>query len=150
MPKFQFRLTTLLRLRERARDERRAALAQAYQAEALLREEQERLSRDLEGLLSASRLACGPGALNIDQLLDTRRYELVIKAHLQDLGKKRTMLEEEIARRRETLAEANRQVRVLELLRERQLERHRHEENRQETKFLDEVAGRRSLQEGGM
>lgn len=150
MPKFQFRLATLLRLRERARDERRAALAQAYQAEALLREEQERLSRDLEGLLSASRLACGPGILNIDQLLDTRRYELVIKAHQQDLEKKRTMLEEESGRRREALAEANRQVRVLELLRERQLERHRHEENRQETKLLDEVAGRRSLQEGGM
>lgn len=150
MAKFKFRLATLLRLRERTRDERRTALAQAYQAEALLREEQERLARDLDGLTNASRMACGPGPLNIDRLLDTRRYELVIKAHQQDLQKKRTMLEEEIGRRREALAEANRQVRVLELLRERQMERFRQEEIRQEIKLLDEVAGRRNLQEGDM
>lgn len=150
MAKFKFRLATLLRLRERARDERRAQLAQAYQADAVLREEQERLGRDLDEMSKASRIACGPGPLNIDRLLDTRRYELVIKAQQQDLQKKRAMLEEEIGRRREALAEANRQVRVLELLRERQLARLRQEENRQEIKLLDEVAGRRSMQEGDM
>lgn len=150
MAKFKFRLATLLRLRERARDERRTQLAQAYQADALLRQEQERLARDVESLSSASRAACGPGTLNIDRLLDTRRYELVLKAQQQDLQKKQTMLEEEIGRRREALAEANRQVRVLELLRERQLARLRQEANRQEIKLLDEVAGRRSVQEGDM
>jgi flagellar export protein FliJ len=49
--------------------------------------------------------------------------------------------------RRVALAEANREVRVLEKLRDRQHERHRQEENRQEIKELDEVAGRRAVRE---
>lgn len=150
MAKFKFRLATLLRLRERTRDERRAQLAQAYQAEAVLREEQERLTADMEQLSEASRAARGPGELNVDRLLNTRRYELVLRAHLQDLAKKQEMLAEEIARRQNGLVEANRQVRVLELLRDRQLARHRQEEERQEIKLLDEVAGRQNRREGNM
>ncbi len=149
MAKFQFRLATLLRLREQVRDERRAQLAQVYQADAILRQEQERLGRELEELNAAGRKACGPGALNVDQLLNTRRYELVLMSQQQDLKKKQKMLDEEIVRRREALAEANRQVRVLELLRERQLTRLRAEENREEMKLLDEVAGRRRMQQEG-
>lgn len=148
MAKFKFRLATLLRLRERARDDRRAQLAQAYQAEALLREEQQRLAQEVEELNQASRAACAPGTLNVDRLLQTRRFELVLKTQQQDLQKKQKILEEEIGRRREALVEANRQVRVLELLRDRQLARQRQEEERQEVKVLDEVASRRGWQEG--
>ncbi|MEN6493503.1 MAG: flagellar export protein FliJ [Thermoguttaceae bacterium] len=148
MAKFKFRLATLLRLRERARDDRRAQLAQAYQAESLLREEQQRLAREVAELSEGSRAARAPGTLNVDRLLETRRFELVLKAQLQDLEKKQKILEEEIGRRREALVEANRQVRVVELLRDRQLARQRQEEERQEVKLLDEVAGRRGWQEG--
>jgi flagellar export protein FliJ len=147
MRKFKFRLTTLLKLREQARDERRSQLAQAYQAEAILREEGQRLERDLQELGKQNRDACGPGTLDLERLMDSRRYELVLRAQRQDLNKKMEMLEAEIGRRREALVEANREVRVLELLRERQLARHRQEESRQEINLLDEVAGRRARRE---
>ena len=54
---------------------------------------------------------------------------------------------EEIERRRQTLVQANRDVRVLEKLREKQAGRHRQEEDRRETKVLDEVAGRQVARE---
>jgi flagellar biosynthesis chaperone FliJ len=83
-------------------------------------------------------------------VLSTRRYEMVLMAQLQDLKKKQQIISDEIVRRREMLVESNRQVRVLELLRDRQLARKRQEDERQDIKLLDEVAGRRSFQEGDM
>ena len=52
------------------------------------------------------------------------------------------MVDAELRRRQQALVEANREVRVLELLREKQWTRHRDEEARQEMKQLDEVAQR--------
>jgi len=147
MSRFTFRLATLLKLRERARDERRAQLAQAYQAEAILGQEQQRVADDLALLQQQSREAAGPGTLDLDRLLDARRFEAVLLVQQQDLQKKQKLLEAEIDRRRQALVEANREVRVLELLRERQLQRHREEESRREMKLLDEVAGRRAAWE---
>jgi len=47
MGRFKFRLATLLRLRELARDERRAQLAQACRAQELLDEQRRRLAEEL-------------------------------------------------------------------------------------------------------
>jgi flagellar protein FliJ len=56
----------------------------------------------------------------------------------------RKQLAVEIERRREALLAANREVRVLEKLRDHQMERYREEENRRDIKRLDEVAGQRA------
>lgn len=142
MATFKFRLATLLRLRECARDERRAQLAQAYQAEEVLRAQQRRLAQECRQLEQLGREASGPGPVDLDRLLETRRYALVLNAQQRDLQQKAELLEAEIDRRRQALLEATRDVRALEVLRQRQLERHRQEEHRQEIKTLDEVAGR--------
>ena len=149
MAKFRFRLATLLKLREATRDERRAELAQAYQADALLEQQQDRLQRELAGLVLQSRKVAGPGTLDVDQLLQTQRYELFLRARQSQLADQRGTVAEEIERRRQILVEADREVRVLEKLRQRQLERHREEEGRREMKILDEVAGLRALRGGG-
>jgi len=149
MAKFQFRLATLLKLREATRDERRAELAQAYQADAFLEQQQDRLQRELAGLVLQSRKVAGPGTLDVDQLLQTQRYELFLRARQSQLADQRGTVAEEIERRRQILVEADREVRVLEKLRQRQLERHREEEGRREMKILDEVAGLRASRGGG-
>lgn len=149
MSKFKFRLETLLRLRDTARDERRAQLAKAYQAEEILSRQRQQLDDDLNELSDHNRLAAAPGQLNVDRLLDARRYELVLKSQQLHVDQQQQALETEIERRRQMLVEANRQVRVLEQLREKQLERHRREENRQEIKQLDEVAAMQSTREDG-
>jgi len=149
MSKFKFRLKTLLRLRETARDERRGQLAQAYEADDILRRQQEEVSRELAALGQRCRRASGPGPVDIDRLLEAQRYEVVLRAHDQQTGVQRKAVAVEIDRRHQILVEADRQVRVIEKLREKQLQRHREEENRREVKELDEVAGRLAGREVG-
>ena len=140
MARFTFRLATLLRLRENDRDQRRAELAQAYRADDILRQQEEQTERERIELLAKSREAAGPGTVDVDRLIQTQRYELLLKTHRQQLGRQREAVADEIGRRRETLVLANREVRILENLREKQAQRHREEEGRRETKRLDEVA----------
>ncbi len=56
-------------------------------------------------------------------------------------------MQTEIDRRRQVLAEANREVRVLENLRDKQAGQHRQQEDRREMKRLDEVAQQQALRE---
>ena len=147
MAKFKFRLETLLRLRGAARDRRRQELAEAYRVEELIQREQARVEEDMGELTRQSREACGPGELNLDRLLDARRYELVLRAQQKFLGRQQEAVETQIEKRRDALVEASRGVRVLELLREKLDRRHQEQENRQLTKQLDDVAGRRRARE---
>ena len=146
MPKFQFRLATVLRLRESVRDERRNQLAQALQAEQMLIDRIESLDAELTSLRQAAHRTVD-NKVNLDRLLDAERYELVLKAERQSIVAQRSTLEAELQRRRDVLVQADRDVRVLERLRDVQAERHRYEEIYRETQQLDEVAARRHRQE---
>jgi flagellar export protein FliJ len=144
MSKFKFRLETLLKLRGAVRDERRAELAQAYQAEEILSRRRREIEQEIRQLGEESRAAAGPGQVSVDWLLDARRYELVLRSHEQLTRQQEQALAAEIERRRRALVDANRDVRVLETLRERQKDRHRREAARLENKDLDEAAARKS------
>lgn len=147
MAKFKFRLATLLRLCEVARDERRAQLARAYQADEIIEKDRTLVASERRELERQNRLASAPGRLDVDRLLESRRYELVLQSQEQQLAQQHQAVRAEIERRRQALVDANRQVRVLETLHQKQLDHHRQEENRQEIKQLDEMAGRRAAQE---
>jgi flagellar protein FliJ len=141
MAKFKFRLATLLKIREATRDERRTELAQAYRADDVLKGHLDEVHAELLDLKDMCRKASGPGTIDIDRLIETQRYEIELKIKQRHLNEQRHRLAAEIERRRVALLAANREVRVLEKLREQQIERHRQEENRLDIKHLDEVAG---------
>ncbi len=147
MAKFHFRLATLLRLGESVRDERRAQLAEAYRADELLERHEAMLAEELDALRAACRQAVTPGRVDLDRIVETQRYELTLRAQQKHFAQQRTTVAGEIERRRETLLDANREVRVLEKLRERQAERHRHEEARRDLRQLDDVAAARTGRE---
>lgn len=147
MSKFKFRLATLLRLRESARDQRRSQLAEAYQAEEAILERRRQVSDAIDDLMRECREVAGPGELDLDRLLDARRYEVTLRAEHRDLTEKHEAVRVEVDRRRQALVEANRSVRVLELLRDRQMEQHREEERIRQIKELDEIAGQVGLKE---
>jgi flagellar FliJ protein len=140
MSRFQFRLDTLQRLRSAERDERRADLAKAFAAEALLRQRMAELEAEQAGLQQAARARSSPGSADVDSLMRTHRYRLVLKAQQQQLAAQMAQVAAEVERRRQALVEADRQVRVLEKLRERQAARHRAGEERREVKVYDELA----------
>ena len=137
---FHFRLNTLLRLRIAERDERRADLAKAFRAESVLREQERRLELERVELAQQGRQLKAPGAADVDALLRTHRYELVLAAQSRQLAPQLAQVRAEVERRRLALVEADREVRVLEKLRERQATAHRQQEERREIKRLDEQA----------
>jgi flagellar export protein FliJ len=141
MAQFQFRLAPLLRLRELTRDERHLQLAEALRLVDQLRSRREEIAvllRDTKRLQTPA-----AGALDADRLLNATRYELVLRAEQRALELQEASLAGEIEKRREALVGANREVRALELLRDKQQERHAEEEDHWARKELDEIAVRR-------
>ncbi len=147
MSKFKFRLATLLRLREATRDQRRSELAEAYRVDDVLQKQIEYVGKEMDWLMHRYRKAAGPGIVNVDSLVDAGRYELMLRSQQNQLGRQREDVCEEIERRRESLLVADRDVRVLEKLRQKQSQRYLSEQNRQEIKLLDETAQRRVVLE---
>jgi flagellar export protein FliJ len=148
MKRFQFRLASLVRLRDAARKERRTQLADAYRADEVLQRQQAQLQEAWDTLEQQQRAAAGPGKVDVDRLLAAQRYGLALGAQRQQLANQRRWLGEEIERRRQALMEADRAVRILEKLEQRQRQRHAVEENREQIKLLDEAAACRAVGEG--
>jgi flagellar export protein FliJ len=140
MGKYKFRLNTLLKVREAHRDQQRASLAEAFRAEQVLRENRAQLNEEERELRELQRSAAVGKYLDVNRLLEAQRYELLLKAQGQELAKHAILLAAEAERRRQTLVEADREVRVLELLDERHRRAHERDEQRAETKRLDDVA----------
>ncbi len=144
MPSFTFRLTPVLHLRESARDERRAALADALRAEGILQEQIEEKRREIAAMVRELTKARAAGEIQVERLIQGQRYEALLRAELMMLFEQFKKVSAEVERRRELLVVADRDVHVLEKLREKQLLRFRQEEERREIKFLDDVAGQRA------
>ena len=115
-------------------------MAEAYLAEETLKEREKDLEEQVEAVRRQHHNVAQPGLVNLDQLVETHRYEVVLDAQGQVLEDQMKLLVEEIERRREALVAADREVRILEKLRESQHKRHRKNAVRQEIKELDEAA----------
>jgi flagellar FliJ protein len=147
MARFTFRLAALLRVRQSRRDECRAALAEAYRADEALGKQLDGLGRELDALQAFCRLKVSPGTIDIQRLVEAQRYESVTRAQQRDVAQRRQVLAAEVERRRQALIEADREVRMLEKLRQRQAEQHRCEVEQREAKRLDEVATQQAFRQ---
>lgn len=139
----RFRLATLLKLREMTRDERRRALTQALDAAAILARQREQLEAELNAARQWSLDQASPGRVDVDQCLATGRFQLLLRTQIAGIARQEKQVAEEVERRRKALVEADREVRTLEKLRERQEERERIAEERLDIKRFDEIAGQR-------
>ena len=142
MAKFRFRLATLQRLREIRRDELRAKLAEAIKAAQMLSEQIHQVSNELVELQEVQRVAAS-GNANVNTLMETQRYQSVLMTQRSTMQDQTKILAEEIERRRLAVVEADKEVRVLEKLHERQLEEHQKALQLAEVKEMDEVASSR-------
>jgi flagellar FliJ protein len=144
MPK-PFRLATLLRLREQLRDERRTRLAEAERAAMILDQRIEEITAEMRDLQQYTQQTLTSGAVNVDRMLDAQRYDAILKVDRQTIEQQRQQIEVEVAKRREALVVADRDVRVLEKLREQQIEREREEAAGREARVFDELALQRHV-----
>lgn len=135
-----FRLQTVARLREERRDAARAQLADALRAAEVLEGKRVDLVKLFDELLDARRHA----AANADTswLMSAGRYELVLRADEKTLTANIAAVEIEIDRRRQLVAEADRELRAIEVLRERAELEAKKEAAKREAKLLDEFASR--------
>jgi flagellar FliJ protein len=142
MSVFRFRLETLLKLRRAALDQQRAKLAEAHRAAAILREHEEELARQAAETQQDRRNAAARGKVNVDAALNAQRYDLLLLAQRQTLEEQRRKLAEAIEQQRRLVMEADRDVKVLEKLRERRQAEHAIAEQSRDMKQLDEIAAR--------
>jgi flagellar FliJ protein len=140
MSQFRFQLATLLRLREATRDKCRVELAEARRADDELRVQLEQLNAEQKRLEAECRHAIGPGAVDVDAIVEVQRYAAALREREEKLRQERQAMAAEIDCRRRALLAADRDVKVLEKLRERRQAQHRLEEERQSAKQLDEAA----------
>jgi flagellar FliJ protein len=136
---FRFRLEPLLRLRLSEREQRRTELAKALRALEVLQAELVKIQAEQQEIAARARTLRAPGGADVDALLATHRYEVLLVAKRRQVSEQIAQVEGECERRRLALVEADRSVRVLEKLRERREVEYQRMAERHEAKQLDEV-----------
>jgi flagellar export protein FliJ len=137
---FRFRLEPLITIRDNTLKEKRGELAKAYEARRIVEEKQQELERELADNITAGRQRLQTGAINIEFLLGLRRHEAYLNAQIEVVRGHLRQIDEEIERRRNAVLEANKELNVIEKLKEKRHEKYQTEENRKETIRLDEIA----------
>jgi flagellar export protein FliJ len=147
MPKFQFRLKTLLAIHESTRQERCAQLAEGLAAQRALELARATVERELAEQRQTSAGPAGRGVIDVERLTATDRYRNVLRARLATMAQNAAALATEIDARQQALAAADREVRVLDKLRERQYEQFGCEQTRREFNMADEIAARGTIRD---
>ena len=140
---FTFRLDPLISIRDNVLKEKQALLAQAYEARQIKEEERVELQRNIEGNLQAAREMMQSGKIDVGFLLGVRRHEMFLLHQHSEVVQQIALIEEEIERRRNAVVEANKELKIIEKLKEKKHEKYLAEEKRKETIQMDEIAGRR-------
>jgi len=140
--KFKYRLAPLLKIRENVRAEKQAELSKAYEAARIVEAELERVQAELVRNGELGRQGAQKGRISVDYLLALRRHEAFLLAQQNQAQEQLQQIQQEIERRRIALTEADREVKVLEKLREKMKDRHLQEEALAELKQMDEIASR--------
>ncbi len=122
-------------------------MAEALAAEDKLRARRQLIEADLANLNQLRQERTATGSVNIDLLVSASRYEAVLRHELVAIAGHEATLATEIERRRQALMTADHDVRMLEKLRDKQLQMHRQHESLLEFKQLDEIAARQSWQQ---
>lgn len=140
--KFKFRLQTLLKIRENARKEAQGELAKAHEAERIVMNKIEELGQEIARCGEETRKAILHGKIDVNFMIGLRRHEAYLISQRGLAQQQLTQVREEIERRRIILMNADREVKTLEKLKEKQRERFMDDIRVSDMKQMDEIAGR--------
>ena len=147
MRAFRFRLRTLQRLREQKRDAAKQRLADAQSQRVKVESDIRDIHDELQGLESHMRQAVNSQQLDVDRVMDGHRHQISLQAKLAELNKVLATANDVVDKCRLKLVEADREVKVLEKLHERQLSEHEKQIAAHESKLLDEAASVRAARQ---
>ena len=144
MAEFRFRLASVLRFRERVKQEKQWELALLNEARRSLEENIHDLEQELRRAEDAT--VGEEGAIySAIELRFRGDYACALERRIREKRDSIVTLDGKLAEKREALVEAMRRVKVLERLRLRREEKFRHELNAADQKFRDEVSLRRFI-----
>jgi len=144
MAAFRFRLGSVLRYRERKREDRRVELRAIEQAKNHLIAEIDGLERSFAEQRREMEGQEGK-VLPIAELRLGADFSQRLLERIRERRAALAAVEQRAAAKREELLQADREVKSLEQLRGKLKERHRVEEDREEQKLIDEMGQRRHL-----
>ena len=136
--KFRFPLQSVLDHRQRIENQRRRELAEVEARRQAcydsLRSMQQSILGARHGLGSGLR-----GRVDMAQVSGFARYSMEARAEAQQIVQRLAVIERDVERAREQLADAARQRKALELLRDKQLAEWHQRQDRREAAELDEI-----------
>ena len=142
MPRFAFRLQTLLSLRQASLDEAQGQLLAAQAEEQAAYERLVAFEQELNAEQQRCRAQGAPGEIDLDDLRTVARYCATLRGEVQTLAQREKCLAAATESRRETLLAADREVQILRKLRERHHAAFQSQQALAEVKQFDEVAAR--------
>jgi len=113
----KFRLATLLKIRERDRD----LAAKAVQDVRLAIEKLDNAQKEIDEAnqqMNDARKQSSFGAINLHQVLDAQRYQMVLSAQSAQIADHKSKLNQELERRQFSLVQSQKAVKSLEKLRD--------------------------------
>lgn len=135
---------TVLKLRRRVRDARRAEVAEVVQARDLIRERRVRNHEDREAAL-ARRVRSAQGAVDVDRLILESQFDAELLAQQALLARQDAQLAAEEDKRRTAVAAADVDVKIMEKLEQRVLAREQSQRRqRAERELADLLNSRRT------
>ncbi|HUP78378.1 MAG TPA: hypothetical protein VM260_07405 [Pirellula sp.] len=117
----KFRLSTLLKIRERDRDIAAKAVQDVRLAIEKL-DEAQRIIDEANQQMNEARKQSSFGAINLHQILDAQRYQMVLSAQAAQIADHKGKLNQELERRQFTLVQSQKAVKSLEKLRDQRVQ----------------------------
>jgi flagellar protein FliJ len=138
--RFKFRFGTMLKIRKQREDEQKRVVAARLRQIAQVRDQRQALQHQIQAEIDAIRTSQARGAIDIQQVMRHRHWLGHLHKGVLEADARTRFLEARLAQERVVLAEAVKQRRILEKLRERQWVRYQTEESRRETRENDEMS----------
>jgi flagellar FliJ protein len=140
MAQFTFKLQPVLRQRKLIEESRQRDVAAAEAQRAAIARELQQLEEAVQSALTELREHRLTGVLNLAYLAGHRRFMLAMQRQGASIAQKLEEAKKKVDAERAKLAEASKQRRIIEKLREHQHTAWTEAVNRKETAALDEVA----------
>ena len=139
MPRFKFQLEGVLEHRKNIEEQKQRALAAVLSEMQRLKNELVELDQLARGAVSDLRENRLTGHLDMSFLAAHRRFTGSVQRKALAIAQKMALVQRQIDEVRAALAEAAKQRKIIEKLRERQLERWQSQQHRQEADELDDI-----------
>jgi flagellar FliJ protein len=137
--RYTFRFDPMLKIRRQREDEHKRIVAARIREIRQVHEQIDGLENQIHDELSSIRKGQEPGSIDMTQIVRHRRWLGHLHKAVLDTQAQLGCLEAKLSQERVALAEAAKQRRILEKLKERQYERFLKEQDRLETLAADDM-----------